>query len=99
MPEAWMPTVEKHSGRTEQQRTPEGKLLARRNIADRNAPITADHSDEDKQQAVETWRFSSLSDYIVRQKIIHFIINKNHLPEITGTRNPPCNLKPWPEIN
>ena len=44
-----MPTVKKHSGRMEQQRTPEGKLLPRRNIADRNAPITADHSDEDKQ--------------------------------------------------
>ena len=44
IPEAWMwmPTVKKR--RMVQQPTPEG-ITSRRNIANRNAPITADHRD------------------------------------------------------
>ena len=44
IPEAWMPTVKKHSRRMVQQRTPEG-TTSRRNIEDRSAPITAHHRD------------------------------------------------------
>ena len=44
IPEARMSTVKKHSRRMVQQRTPEG-TTSRRNIANRNAPTTADHRD------------------------------------------------------
>ena len=44
IPEAWIPTVKKHSRRMVMQRAPE-ETTSYRNITDRNAPITADHRD------------------------------------------------------
>ena len=43
-PEAWMPTIKKHSRKTVQQRTTEG-TTSRQNSEDRNAPITAHQRD------------------------------------------------------
>jgi len=53
IPEAWIPTIKKHSRRPVRQRTAEGttsnwtsrEISSQRNNEDRNAPITGDHRD------------------------------------------------------
>ena len=44
IPEAWMPTIKKHNGKTVQQRTTEG-TTSRQNSEDRNALIIAHQRD------------------------------------------------------
>ena len=62
IPEAWIPTIKKHSRRPVHHQTAEGttsnqtsrETTSQRNNEDRNAPITADHHDSyDDTQPVD----------------------------------------------